>query len=101
MTRHIVMWKLPESVSAETKKNTLKTMKDKLLSMQGKIEVLKSIEVSLNLEEVNASNYDIILETEFESQKDIATYLSHPVHQEVAVYIKSLDLQRAAIDFTL
>lgn len=72
--------------------NVSKT-RDVLLSMKGKIEVLIDIQAEVNIRP-GQSAYDLILFTSFASLEDMETYLSHPVHFEVAKYIGSvLDTQ--------
>ncbi len=63
-------------------KNTQKV----LLNMNGKIEVLIDVQAELNIRP-GQSAYDILLITKFASLDDMNTYLSHPVHLEVAQYI--------------
>ena len=84
--------------------NLLITLKDRdaenirktqevLLSMKGKIETLMDIEAEINIRPSKTA-YDLILITKFESLQGLDTYLTHPVHLEVAKYIVSvLDTQ--------
>lgn len=84
--------------------NLLITLKDRdaenirktqeaLLSMKGKIETLIDIQAEINIRPSKTA-YDLILITKFESLQGLDTYLTHPVHLEVAKYIVSvLDTQ--------
>jgi hypothetical protein len=66
---------------------------DVLLSMQNQIEVLREIQVEINIRP-SGSNYDLMLITKFESLMDFDSYLAHPAHLEVAKFIGSvLDTQ--------
>ena len=58
-----------------------------LLSMEGKIEVLRDIKVEVD---INQGEYDIILFTKFNSVEDLNNYLVHPVHLEIGKYIASI-----------
>ena len=60
--------------------------RDILLSMQGKIRMLRDIQVQTNIRP-GALSYDLILTTRFDSMKDLEAYLADPVHVEVAKYI--------------
>jgi hypothetical protein len=101
MIKHIVLWKLDESYSFEEKQNILEIFSDKLFNLVGKIEELKSLSVHLNSKEASSSNYDIMLETTFNSFIDLDTYQIHPEHQKVVEYVKSLKRQRACIDYEM
>jgi hypothetical protein len=65
--------------------NIAKT-REVLLSMQGKIEPLRDLQVEVNIRP-GVSSYDIILITKFASMEDLEAYLVHPVHVEVSKYI--------------
>jgi hypothetical protein len=99
MIRHIVLWKFGTEVTAEQKPAIRQEMKKRLLELKTKVPVLKSISVSFNNEKASSANYDVMLDSEFASIEDLMIYQGHPAHVEVAEYIKSLQLQRAVIDF--
>jgi hypothetical protein len=99
MVKHIVLWKLDASYSSDDKEKIRNEFREKLYRLKSDIVVLLHIEVSLNSEKASASNYDIMLETLFNSFEALNTYQLHPAHIKVVEYVKSLKLQRAAIDF--
>lgn len=70
----------------ERDKENIQKVKDALLSMKGKIDVLHSIQVEANIRQ-GAGSYDILLMTHFFSLEDMETYLIHPLHVEIAKYI--------------
>ena len=57
-----------------------------LLSMRGKIEFLRDLEVKVNIRQGGAA-YDIIMIAQYDSLADFEAYLVHPVHVEVGQYI--------------
>jgi hypothetical protein len=69
-------------------KDGIEKAKDMLLSMDGKIPVLLSIRVETDTRGPEKSAYDIMLVTQFNELEDLDEYLNHPVHLEVAKYIK-------------
>jgi hypothetical protein len=75
--------------------NIAKT-RDVLLSMQGKIEPLRDLQVEVNIRP-GVSSYDIILITKFASMEDLEAYLVHPVHVEVSKYIAGVLETGAAV----
>lgn len=60
-----------------------------LLSMKGKIEVLRDLQVEVDIRH-GGQSYDLILITKFDSMEDLDTYLIHPVHVKVSKYIGSV-----------
>lgn len=66
-----------------------------LLSMQGKIEVLRDLKVEVNIRQ-GASSYDLLMTAQYESLKDLEAYIAHPVHVEVAKYIAGV-LETSAV----
>lgn len=67
-----------------------------LLSMEGRIEVLRKIRVETDIRH-GASSYDLMLITGFASMADFDTYLIHPVHQEVSAYVGNVVAAAASV----
>jgi hypothetical protein len=99
MIHHIVLWKLDDTYSSNEKTEIKKQLKDKLLNLLHYIDELRSIEVNFNSENAVADNFDIILDTKFDSIQDLKKYQIHPDHIKVAEYLKTLKLKRASIDY--
>ncbi|MCZ8521518.1 MULTISPECIES: Dabb family protein [Paenibacillus] len=94
MLTHIVLFKLkdrqPEAVEATAAV---------LRNMEGKIDVLRSIEVGIDVLHLDRS-YDIALLTRFDSLEDLQTYNTHPLHMEVLAHMKQvLDGTSICVDF--
>ena len=60
--------------------------RDVLLSMQGKIEFLRSLKVEVNIRQ-GVSSYDLLMSAQYDSLEALEAYIAHPVHVEVAKYI--------------
>jgi hypothetical protein len=99
MLHHIVLWKLDDIYSSEEKSDIKKQLKDKLLNLINNIDELRSMEVIFNSEDASMENFDIILNSKFESLQDMKKYQVHPEHIKVAEYLKTLKLKRASIDY--
>jgi hypothetical protein len=99
MVKHIVLWKLDDDYSSSDKEEIKNEFRQKLSGLKSQIPVLLNLEVFINGELASTSNFDILLETVFNSFDDLNIYQSHPSHIRVVEYVKSLKLQRAAIDF--
>ena len=100
MIKHVVLWKLKEEANGHTKKENAITMKNLLESMPPLIPELDSVEVGLQMFEVNNDAMaDIMLIATCKDEKHLAAYASHPEHQKVVSYIKSVVSERRVIDY--
>lgn len=77
MIKHIVCFKLKDN-SIENCEKT----RDILLSMKGKVDLLRDIQVGIDFLHSDRS-YDIILETLFDTKEDLDAYQNDPYHCEV------------------
>lgn len=73
----------------ERSPETIAKTKATLLSMSGKIEALRDLQVEVDIRN-GGSSYDILLVTRFDSMADMEAYLIHPVHVEVSQYVGSV-----------
>lgn len=93
MITHIVMFKLKDR-SPESIERTAAVLRN----MEGKIEVLRQIEVGIDVLHTERS-YDIALVTKFDSLEDLQTYQVHPVHQEVIAHMAAVRDASASVDY--
>lgn len=93
MITHIVFFKLKDG-SEENVARAAQVLKD----MEGKIEVLKSIEVGIDVLHSERS-YDIALITKFESMEALEVYQVHPVHKKVIEYMLQVREASISVDF--
>ena len=70
MVKHIILWKLKETLTGE------------LEGLKGKIPGLLDIKVQAN--GLSSSNADVMLDSSFESEEALKGYSVHPAHVEVA-----------------
>ncbi|MZQ87317.1 Dabb family protein [Paenibacillus sp. 5J-6] len=94
MLTHVVFFKLkdrsPEAVEVT---------KAVLTNMEGKIPVLRHIEVGTDILHLERS-YDIALITKFDSLEDLKAYDIHPIHEGVKAHMKTvLDGTSICVDF--
>jgi hypothetical protein len=99
MIRHILMWKLDDSYTAEEKKKFIEKFSSRLLALNGKIEQLKSISVHENAAQAPSANYDMLLDTSFNSIEDLKSYAVHPEHVEVVEWSKPYKKERSCVDY--
>ena len=79
MIVHIVLFKLnnPTAENSEAVKN-------KLLSMDGKLPLLRHLEVGVDIIRSERS-YDVALYTKFDNLTDLQAYQIHPYHADTVV----------------
>lgn len=99
MIKHIVLWKLDDSYAPAEKDAIKIALQKKLLDLEEEISELLHIEVYFNSPKAAPKNFDILLDTVFNSMEDLAKYQTHAAHQKVVKYIQTLKLQRSAIDY--
>lgn len=94
MITHIVLFKLAERTPEGVEK-----AKDLLLSMNGKVEQLRYLQVGTDVLHSERS-YDVALVTKFDSLEDLQAYQVHPYHaEEVAKYMRSVSSAVAVADY--
>jgi hypothetical protein len=93
MVKHIVFFKLNDN-SEESKRE----VKERLLTMKGKIKVLKDIEVGINFSNKERA-YDIALLTDFESVEALNEYAVDPYHQEIIAFMKERASTSKVVDY--
>lgn len=100
MINHVVLFKLKKYNSESEKQNVIHSIEDALLSLSGKIDELKYIEVGVNYE-LASKSYDICLISHFETVDSLDAYRVHPEHLKVAELIGQHAVERAAVDFEI
>lgn len=93
MITHIVMFKLKDR-SAESIERTAQVLRD----MEGKIDVLKHLEVGIDVLHSERS-YDIALVTKFESMEALEVYQVHPVHKKVIEHMSQVRDASVSVDY--
>ncbi len=96
MIKHIVIWKFKNK--QEREKNIFE-FKKKLESMDGRVDVIKQIEVGINVNKKSPTAYDILLYTEFDSLDDLGAYQKDEYHEEIKDYISRLDVESCVVDY--
>ena len=93
MVKHIVMFKLQDKNKANIEK-VVKALK----SLEGNIDVLRSVEIGVDFTESERS-YDIVLTTEFDNREGLKAYSPHPNHLPVAETIRSICSGSVVVDY--
>ena len=94
MITHIVLFKLSNPTS-----EGMAEVRDKLLSMRGKIPQLRHLEAGIDVIRSERS-HDVALVTRFDSLDDLQAYQVHPYHAgEVVPLMKSVCSAIASVDY--
>lgn len=94
--RHIVMWKLSATTNEERAQQAGE-IKSALEALNGVIPEIKSLTVSQNIHKIG-DNFDVVLDSVFDSIADVETYAAHPAHVEAGKVPKSYAIGRAQVD---
>lgn len=97
MVKHIVMFQLKDTLSKEEKLDVMNRFKAAIEALPAKIEVIRKVFVGLNINE--AEQWDICLESEFDTLDDVKFYATHPDHVEAAGILKEAKQNRACVDY--
>lgn len=93
MIKHIVFFKLQDN-SLQNKE----AVKARIMSMQGKIDYLKHLEVGINFSPEERA-FDLALVSEFESKEDLVKYATNPLHVEIINFLKSINTVTKVVDY--
>lgn len=95
--KHIVMWKLRGSTTAERRKNAGQ-LADSFHSLRGRVPGLLHLEIGID---TSCADYacDVVLYSEFASQAALEAYATHPEHLRVKREVGDLRIARHQVDY--
>lgn len=99
MIRHVVLFKLKESVSKEEKLRVANDFKKAIEALKGVIDEIVDIEVGININE--AESWEIALNSTFKTLDDVKKYATHKAHVEAAKILADYKENRACVDYHL
>ena len=82
MTKHIILWTLQDTLSAEEKASVKAAIKAGLEGLAGQIPGLLEIHVQTDC--LPSSNADLMLDSTFTDAEAVQAYATHPAHVAVA-----------------
>ena len=97
MVKHIVLFKLKESLTAEAKSEVANNFKNAIEALPASIPFIRKVFVGVNINTAEA--WDICLESEFDSLDDVKAYAVHPAHVVAAGILKDAKADRACCDY--
>ncbi|WP_222706020.1 Dabb family protein [Homoserinibacter sp. GY 40078] len=96
MIRHIVSWKLA-ATDAEARAADAAGIRDRLEGLRGLVPALR-LDVGIDLGATDG-NWDVVLDSDFATEEDLAAYQVHPAHVEAAAFIRSVVASRSCVDY--
>ena len=99
MIKHVVFFRLHDEAEGHTKLENAQIIRDGLLALKDKIDVLVDETVGINIPNAQNTDHDICLTCTFASWDDLHTYANHPEHVKVAQYIGKCKSARSAVDY--
>lgn len=98
MVKHIILWTLKDSLSAEEKETVKAGIKAGLEGLAGQIPGL--LEIRVQTGRLPSSNADLMLDSTFVDAAALAGYSTHPLHVAVADgKVRPYTAQRVCLDF--
>lgn len=82
MVKHVILWQLKDELSEEEKQSVKLGIKEGLEGLVGKVPGL--LEVQVNINGLESSNADVMLDSLLESEEALKGYAIHPEHVAVA-----------------
>ncbi|MBE6568690.1 MAG: Dabb family protein [Ruminococcaceae bacterium] len=99
MIKHIILWKLKESMTCEEKSAAKAEAKRRLESLNGNIPGMIALQVNTN--GLDSSNADMMLDSSFETAEALAGYQVNPLHVEAATFVRSVVESRLCLDYEI
>ncbi|HMO03591.1 MAG TPA: Dabb family protein [Kiritimatiellia bacterium] len=98
MIKHIVLWKVKELADGLDRPQIAAKMKHDLEALRPVIPAIRHLEVGVNCIPSDAA-FDVALYSEFDSRTDLEAYMTHPAHQAVVGFVRSVVTARHVVDY--
>jgi hypothetical protein len=97
MIKHVVLFKLHAFENESLRLVKLDEIKAALNTLPEKIKVLRSLEVGININPDETTDFALI--TVFNSLEDLHAYAIHPEHLKVTAILGPIKKDRMCVDF--
>lgn len=98
MIRHVVAWKLASPDPAERAAQA-RRIADELLALRGVVPSI--VDISAGPDVLGGGNWDVALVADFADEAGLDAYQTHPDHQAVVGYVRSVVSDRVAVDIEI
>ena len=98
MVKHVILWTLKDEVKAGNCEAVKAGIKEGLEGLKGKIPGL--IDIRVNVNPLESSNCDVMLDSSFDDEASLKGYAVHPLHVEVAnTKVRPFTASRVCMDY--
>jgi len=94
--RHVVAWKLKTEDEAERRAQAQR-IADSLNALRGVVPAL--IDITVGPDVLGGGNWDVALVADVADAEALQAYQTHPAHEAVVDYVRSVVSSRVAVDF--
>ena len=98
MIKHIVMWNV-RGATPDERRNAIRFLKSRFEGLRGRVPGLLRLEVGVDTSRIDYA-CDVVLYSEFESQRALDAYASHPEHLRVRDELDGLRIARHQVDYS-
>lgn len=100
MVKHIILWTLKDELGGKSKAEVKEGIKKGLEGLMGEIPGM--IDIKVNIEPLDSSNAEVMLDSTFESAEALKGYSVHPKHVAVADnFVRPYTATRTCMDYKL
>ena len=100
MVKHVILWTLKDEYTGSEKDEIKQGIKEGLEGLKGKVPGLTEIKVNIN--PLESSNCDVMLDSTLESEEALKGYAVHPAHVEVAnTKVRPYTAVRTCMDYEI
>lgn len=100
MIKHVILWKLRDDLSEEEKETAKQGIKTSLEALKGKVPGL--LEIQVNINGLETSTVDVMLDSTLESVEALKGYAVHPDHVAAAnTYVRPFTAVRSCLDYEI
>ena len=100
MVKHVIIWNLKDTLTAEEKQSVKLAAKQNLEALVGKIDGL--IDLKIETVFLPTSSGEMMLDSTFESFEALKAYAIHPAHQAAAnEFVRPFTASRSCVDFEI
>ncbi len=100
MVKHMILWKIKDDIASSEKEDIKKGVKEGLESLKGKVPGI--VDIHVQIDSLDSSNADIMLDSTFENEEALKGYAVHPEHVKVAdEKVRPYMMTRLCLDFEI
>ena len=100
MFKHVILWQLKDELTPELKETVKREAKAALEGLVGQVPGLLSVQVNIN--GLETSNADIMLDCTLQDEESLRGYAVHPAHVAVAdAKVRPFTKTRICMDYTV